>query len=151
MAVIESAHGSGMVEIIVRGPRGERRYRADNRLTNYQLAQVTQARIGNAVVWPTEIELGTGTNANGPQPTDTDLWTPAPATLLAASSIEAYMTYYAQWQLVYQTTQATGTWTEAALKDANGNLWAHVEFPQAVTVSDTETLTIIWKILESGN
>lgn len=122
-----------------------------NKVTNYARAYMAQMLTGTAVpiLLPSKMELGTGTGT--PMATDADLWAPAIATLKPLSSLQVYLTYYAQFVCTWNTADPVhGTWTEVGLKDGNGNLWAHGAM-SAFTVNAGEMLVGQWAVQILGN
>lgn len=100
--------------------------------------------VSGAVIPPNFIALGTGTGT--PAATDTALWTETAGTRKQCAYRDVYNNYYAEYVANYQTSDPTGTFTEAGLLDAaaGGNLWTHVACN--VTKAAGQTLTVQWKI-----
>jgi hypothetical protein len=117
-----------------------------NKVTNYALGYIPQILTNTApfpLQLPSQMELGTGSGT--PARTDTDLWSPAAATLKPLSAMQVYLQYYMQYICTWQTSDPIqGTWTELGLKDAGGNLWAHAA--STITINTGEMLVGQWQI-----
>jgi hypothetical protein len=119
-----------------------------NTLTNFAKNASAQMWTGTVLATPTKIELGNG--APTPplvttDPTDTNLWAPVSATMKSCDFTTVWMSYYSQYSVTYQTTDAVGTWTECGLFDANGNMWSHVVLNNFIKLN-TQTVTVQWQI-----
>lgn len=128
-----------------------------NQITSYALGQAAvawgQSVNGVPVVFPSQIAVGTGSppsGQSGTTPNDTALWSELSGTRKAMDYAQQWLTYYIQYSVTYQTTEAQGNLTEAGLFDANGNLWSHVQL-NGVTHDNTSTLSIQWQVLMKGN
>lgn len=130
----------------------KRTVKQHNKVTNYARSYIAQVLTGTATIplaFPAKMELGTGTGT--PAATDPDLWSPVVGTLKSLSTIQVYLTYYAQYVCAWQSSDPiTGTWTEVGLKDVNGNLWAHGAM-SAFTVNAGEMLVGQWAVQILGN
>jgi hypothetical protein len=132
-----------------------------NQITNFARGQMAQMFTGVQVEVPGKIAVGTG-SGNGTAPTDTALWTELANTRMDVDYATTFLTYYVQYSVTYQQTDALGTVdpvtnptgsigiTEAGLFDGNGSLWSHVQL-NGVTHDNTTTLSIQWQILMKGN
>lgn len=130
----------------------KRRVLAKNKVTNYARAAIAQILSGamSPPVLPSRAELGTGIGT--PAGTDTDLWSPAVATLKSIAYAQQYLSYYAQYVTTWLTSDPIqGTWTEIGLKDAGGNLWAHAAITSNLTVNSGEMLVAQWPVQILGN
>ncbi|MDI3341836.1 MAG: hypothetical protein QJR03_15020 [Sphaerobacter sp.] len=145
----------GIVTVTVRDSAGRLVWRAEyrNTVTNYARQAIAAWLAGTANAGqttappPSMTALGTGTGT--PAPTDTALWAEAAGTRKTCAFVQTYQTYYAEWSTQYLTTDPAGTFTEAGLLDANGNLWAHVSM--SVSKTSSQTLTLDWKFYIQGN
>ena len=150
----------GEVTVTVRDKRGRFRSRRvyRNMLMNFARSAFAQWAAGQAANWstavgaivpPSYIALGNGSGTITPN--DTVLFAEVASTRKACSYRQVYQQYYALYNASYQTSDPTGTFTEAGLFDAavGGNLWAHVAIN--VTKNPGETLTVQWKIFFKGN
>lgn len=122
-----------------------------NKETNYMKQTLTKWLYGysntsnagfNVQLPPTMIGAGTGTGTVSA--TDTALWQPLPGTLKNCDQILFTRGIYAQYNLTYQQSDPSATYTELGLFDTNNNLWAHVSINQTKTSS--QTLTVQWMI-----
>jgi hypothetical protein len=129
----------------------KRECKQHNKVTNYSrnyIAQMLTTPVYTPWVLPSAIELGTGTGT--PAATDTNLFVPVIPTLQPCGTTQVYISYYAQYISVWQTTAPiTGTWLEAGLFDINNNLWAHACFN--LTVNSGEMLIGQWQVNIQGN
>lgn len=125
----------------------KRTAKAKNTVTNYARQQIVNAltfTIYN-IDPPRYIELGTGTGT--PSTSDTDLWSPSSGTLKQCSTIQPYMSYFAQYICVWVSTDPiVGTWSEIGLKDYYYNLWAHSALTNNLTIASGEVLVAQWQI-----
>lgn len=146
---------AGEVEVKVENyETGEiRRYFISNTVTNYARQVMAKWLIGtnntgyNPVKPPSKIALGTGAPTppkTGPDPTDTALWSEKAGTRKAAVR-EVYNLYYAQYIVIYTTSDPADTYKEAGLFDDDGNLWGHVALSN-IPKSALEALTVLWKL-----
>lgn len=155
MEVTELLGLEGTVTVTVRDRRGRfvRRRVIRNTLTNFLRATVAawltgRNNTGQAPLGPPDrIALGTGVGT--PAPTDIGLWTETAGTRKACAYVQVYQGYYAQYTTQYLSTDPAGTFTEAGLFDADGNLWAHVSLG-SVSRAGNETLTVQWKVQPKG-
>jgi len=117
-----------------------------NTVTNGYLAALAGGSIGQALSPATHTELGTGTGT--PAVTDTALFAPDAATVLACSSLGVLTdpANTAQWVSVY--TSPTGTFSEVGLLAEDGTLYAHKLATVSIT-SGTQT-TVTWQITLSA-
>lgn len=125
-----------------------------NKITNftiqYGLELLTNSIPSMPPLFPTKMQLGTGTGM--PAATDLDLWVPSAGTLKPLAQTQIYQQYYAQYICNWQSSDPIqGTWTEAGLKDGNGNLWAHVAFASGLLINPGEMLVGQWQIQVSGD
>jgi hypothetical protein len=127
-----------------------------NIATNYALGCMAQLLTGSvagtngAFTLPSYIELGTGVPtppATDTASTDADLFAPtSPRTTENLSIIQTWLNTVAQYSSTWQSgLDPTISWTEAGLKDSNGNLWAHVVINPTI-VNLGELLTVQWQI-----
>ena len=119
-----------------------------NQLTNYARNASAQIWTGTVITTPTKIQLGNGVPTyplTGVDSTDTNLWTPAPATLKVCDFVTVWLSYYSQYSVTYATSEAVGNWTEVGLFDSLGNLWSHVALNNFLKLG-TETVTVQWQI-----
>jgi hypothetical protein len=133
-----------------------------NQITNFARGQVAQMWTGVQVPVPSSIAVGTGTNVNGTSPSDVALWAELANTRFGVDYATTFLTYYVQYSITYQQTDALGTvdpvnnptgsidLTEAGLFDSAGNLWSHVAL-NGVSHDNTTTLSIQWQVLMKGN
>ncbi|AFK87699.1 hypothetical protein Tsac_2846 [Thermoanaerobacterium phage THSA-485A] len=153
MEIKEGLKWQGEVKLLViKDNKIIRRIQEHNTVTNYARQYIVNV-LTNAISYPlqlpSQMELGTGTGT--PAGTDTDLWSPASATLKPLSGIQPYLTYFAQYVCTWQTSDPIqGTWTEIGLKDAANNLWAHAAISNFV-VNSGEMLVCQWTIQILGN
>lgn len=125
----------------------DRTAKSKNSVTNYTRSIIVQilTNTTQGVLGPSQMELGTGTGTTSS--TDTDLWSPINGTLKPCSTIQVYLTYYAQYICTWLSTDPIqGTWTEIGLKDTKNNLWAHSALTQNLTVNSGEMLIGQWTI-----
>lgn len=136
---------------VIKDSKVVREYKEHNKMTNYArgyIAQMLAGSIQGPLILPSQIELGTGSGTAAA--TDTDLWSPTIATMKPCSYTQVYLNYFAQYIVTWLTTDPIqGTWTEAGLKDANGNLWAHTAFN--LTINPGEMLVGQWQVQIVGN
>lgn len=138
----------GLVNFTVRDSAGRivRRHRFRNAASNHLRSSIAQWLVGvnntgyNPVAPPSMIALGTGTGTTAAQ------FVEVPGTRKACSSRMVVAGYYAQYTTVYTVNDPTGTFTQAALMDAAGNIWAVVQLAY-VSKQPGETLTGVWKVL----
>jgi hypothetical protein len=132
-----------------------------NQITNYARGQVAIMWTGTMVNTPSQIAVGTGSSTVGTSSNDTKLWTELTGTRQLVDYAATWLTYYVQYSVTYDQTEALGTvtsgnptgqitLTEAGLFDALGNLWSHVQL-NGVTHDNTTTLSIQWQVLMKGN
>lgn len=122
-----------------------------NIVTNYALNYMAQiltnsvAVTNEALVLPSYVELGIGTGTTSIN--DTDLFTPTtPRTIQNFSIMQVWLNTVAQYSSTWQSGLSTSvTWSEAGLKDVNGNLWAHVVI-NPIVVNSGEILTVQWQV-----
>ena len=146
----EAAQAIGHVRILVHDADGSlvSDNLVKNTLTNFAKNASAQMWTGTTLVTPTKIELGNGQPTlplTTTDPTDTDLWAPVSATLKTCDFTVVWLSYYSQYSVTYQTTDAVGTWTECGLKDSAGNLWSHVALNNFIKLN-TQTVTVQWQI-----
>lgn len=143
----------GEVTVIVRDKRGRfvGRWTFRNTITNYARAALAQwlaavstnaTGLGTPVLPPDRIALGTGSGTPGT--TDAALFAETAGTRKICSIRQVYGSYYSQFIAQYQTSDPRGTFTEAGLFDAAGNLWAHVMLN--LTLITGQIATIQWKV-----
>ncbi len=122
-----------------------------NQVTNYAANAVAQWLCGvnntgyNPTLPPQYMELGTGSGT--PSATDTNLFTPVSATNQHVSSaqVPSGSPNVAQFTAQYfGTANNAGSYTEAGLFDANGNLFAHLM--DAITITQGLSTTLAWTI-----
>jgi len=123
-----------------------------NRLNNNAVLGSAKLWVGEYVVLPTMIKLGTGTPTapqTGPLTTDEDCWTPDNSTERTADVRSTFLSIYSEIGVTYEPAEAIGTWTEALLYDADGVAWAH----SIITLVKTgaQTALILWRITHTGN
>lgn len=152
----------GIVTVTVRDARGRfvSRRVIRNKTTNYMRQAVAQWMCAAAlntgpqgVLPPDRIALGTGSppsGQTGASALDTALWNETAGTRKVCSYRNVTMTYYAQFNVTYQGGDPNGTFTEAGLFDAAGNLWAHVILANIAKTAGS-ILTLQWKIQLVGN
>jgi hypothetical protein len=153
MEIKEGLKWQGIVDLfVIKDNKIIRRIQEHNTVTNYArqyIVNVLTNTISYPLQIPSQMELGTG--AGTPASTDTDLWSPASATLKPISSMQPYLSYFAQYVCTWQTSDPIqGTWTEIGLKDAANNLWAHAALSGFV-VNSGEMLVAQWAIQILGN
>lgn len=132
----------------------KRKYKEKNKITNYARQYLASILVNQSLpyplITPSKMELGTGSGTTAA--TDTNLWTPATATLKACSNIQTYLTYYAQYTCTWLTSDPVqGTFTEIGLFDSNNNLWAHSAIASNFTVNAGEVLVAQWSVCIQGN
>lgn len=122
-----------------------------NTVTNGYLAALTAWAVGTpntsqGVPPATQTILGTGTGT--PAVTDTALFAPDTATILACASRVVLPTpaNTGQWVSVY--TAPVGSYTEAGLITADGTLYAHKL--ATITISSGTQTTVTWQITASA-
>lgn len=122
-----------------------------NTVTNGYLAALTAWAVGTPNGIPgvppaTQTILGTGTGT--PAVTDTALFAPDTATILACASRVVLPTpaNTAQWVSVY--TAPLGTYSECGLTTADGTLYAHKL--ATITISSDSQTTVTWQITASA-
>ncbi len=93
---------------------------------------------------PDRTALGTGT------PSAAGLGVETAGTRKVCAYRQVYASYYAQYTTQYMATDPAATFTEAALFDSAGHVFAFVSLG-LVPKSTSETLTLQWKILVKGN
>lgn len=156
---MDSLEAYGTVRVIQRNNQGEviQDTLLKNQITNYARSQAAvawgQSVNGIPVMFPSQIAVGTGSpppGTSGTTPNDTALWNELSGTRKTVDYAQQWLTYYIQYSVTYQTTEAQGSLTEAGLFDANGNLWSHVQL-NGVTHDNTSTLSIQWQVLMKGN
>jgi hypothetical protein len=153
MEITEGLKWNGIVDLfVIKNNKIIRKMQVHNTVTNYArqyMVYMLTNVISYPLLIPSKMELGTGTGT--PAGTDTDLWTPASATLKLISNMQPYQSYFAQYVCTWQTTDSIqGTWTEIGLKDTNNNLWAHASLPSFV-INTGEMLVAQWAIQILGN
>jgi hypothetical protein len=135
-----------------------------NQIQTFAVQQAASMWAGNYVLTPSQIQVGTGSppaGQSGTTPNDGGLWTPMAGTLKRVDYAIVFLSVYTQWSVTYQQNEAIGTvttgnphaqitLTEAALLDANGNCWSHVQLT-GVAHDNTSTLSIQWQILQQGD
>lgn len=125
----------------------KRKVKSKNTVTNFARQQIVSILTNSvsSIIPPNQMQLGTGSGT--PTASDTNLWSPSAGTLKPCTSIQAYLTYYAQFITTWLSTDPVqGNWTEVGLKDSNGNLWAHSAISLGITVGSGDALTSQWTI-----
>lgn len=125
----------------------KRKVKSKNTVTNFARQQIVSILTNkvSSIIPPSQMELGTGSGT--PSASDTDLWSPSAPTLKPCSSIQQYLTYYAQFICTWLSTDPIqGSWYEVALKDVNNNLWAHAAIPLGVTIASGDALACQWSV-----
>lgn len=120
----------------------KRKIKSENAVTNYTRQQIVAILTGasSTIVFPTQMQLGTGSGS--PSASDTDLWSPATNTLKQCSSIQPYLTYYAQYICTWLSSDnIQGSYSEIGIKDTSGKLWNHSALTSTITVATGEALT----------
>lgn len=157
--MVDSLEAEGYVRVIKHDLQGNVVFDQlfKNQITNYARGQMAlawgQSFNGVPMVFPSQIAVGTGSPASGQSgttPNDTALWSELSGTRKTVDYAQQWLTYYIQYSVTYQTTEAQGTLTEAGLFDSIGNLFSHVQL-NGVTHDNTSTLSIQWQILMKGN
>jgi hypothetical protein len=125
----------------------KQKIKSKNTVTNFARQQIVAILTNSvsSIMPPSTMQLGTGSGT--PSASDTNLWSPSAATLKQCTSIQAYLTYYAQFITTWLSTDPiTGTWAEVGLKDSNGNLWAHSSITSDITISTGDALSCQWSV-----
>lgn len=125
----------------------KRKIESKNTVTNFARQQIVAILTNSvsSIIPPSKMELGTGSGT--PSASDTALWSGSSGTLKACSSIQAYLTYYAQFICTWLSTDPiVGTWDECGLFDANNNLWAHSAITMGVSIAQGDALACQWTI-----
>ncbi len=91
----------------------------------------------NALVPPTQIQLGNGTGST---------FTPVSGTLKDISYNNFVGGGQSQVVVQYTSTDPSGTFTQAQFRDTNGNAWFLDIFSADVTKTDTQNLTLQWDV-----
>lgn len=92
---------------------------------------------------PTQLILGTGSGT--PSVTDKSLFAAQTGTQSVINARTATANT-ATLTMNYAKGQLNGTYTEAGLLDASGNLMAHLIFQSPLEIANTEAATFIWTI-----
>lgn len=141
--------GHGKLSVILTDQNGEKRTinLGGNTLCQQFLNDVAAWSVGqnntgqNAISPPTQFILGTGTGTVNVG--DKALFTPATATQVSINT-RSSSANIATFTTSYATGALNGTYTEAGMLDASGNLMAHIVFQTAVSVANTESASFIW-------
>lgn len=125
----------------------KRKIKSKNTVTNFARQQIVSILTNSvsSIIPPSKMELGTGSGT--PSASDTALWSPSAPTMKQCSSIQAYLTYYAQFITTWLSTDSIqGSWSEVGLFDSNNNLWAHSAIPLGVSISTGDAMACQWSI-----
>lgn len=144
----------GVVEVsYYRDGKLTRRDTFKNRLTFHAVSSSARLWVGESVLTPSYIVLGTGTPPpplEGPTPDDTALWAPDPTTQRNCDVKTTFLATTSEFGVNYDQGEIAGVkYTEAGLFDDAGNMWAHVMVN--IEQDETETAVVLWKILHVGN
>lgn len=98
-----------------------------------------------AVVPPTQIELGDGSGT--PSPSDAGLFSPISGTIATYSYVQLDTPSAGTTTFVFQIAAGivTGQVTESLMRDIDGNGWYHTMFPAPFTPSNTQNITVTWE------
>jgi hypothetical protein len=125
----------------------KRKVKSQNTVTNFARRQIVSVLTNSvsSIIPPSKMELGTGSGT--PSASDTNLWSPSAPTMKQCSSIQAYLTYYAQFICTWLSTDSIqGSWTEVGLFDSNNNLWAHSAITLGVSIATGDALAAQWSV-----